>query len=305
MAKRMPAQAEQSLHMGNIFIFPSKFGWVFIGFIFLLFLLGTNYQNNLVLILSYLMISLFITAIFQSFINLLGLELKAKQINKGFVGENIQLSLTARASLSKHAIYVYCPNLSEKTYISNVIPNENNVLEISLPLTKRGIFPVGRLTVESFFAFGLLRTWSKLDFGWKVLAIPSPRKYLGQQPVDLSGETSDLRQSEVKGNDDFHQLKSYQQGEPLTHVSWKHMARGQGMLTKEYRAELGNTLWLSLKSIQLSNIEEKLQVLVYCVLELANSGQQFGLELAGKRVLPGNSEQHINQCLELIACYEK
>ena len=58
--KRIPAANEFQLSHRSIFIFPAKFGALFLALCALLFLLGTNYQNNLMLLLCYFLVALFL-----------------------------------------------------------------------------------------------------------------------------------------------------------------------------------------------------------------------------------------------------
>jgi hypothetical protein len=51
LKKRIPAGEEQALSHEKIFIFPSRFGFWFLILAALLFVLGTNYQNNLMRLL--------------------------------------------------------------------------------------------------------------------------------------------------------------------------------------------------------------------------------------------------------------
>ena len=55
LAKRIPSQKEHRLNSSNILIYPTRFGLGYLAIVMLIFLLGTNYQNNIILLLSYLM----------------------------------------------------------------------------------------------------------------------------------------------------------------------------------------------------------------------------------------------------------
>ena len=57
--KRIPAATRFSLNHKNIFIFPSRFGGLYLFLCLGLFILGTNYQNNLMILLCYFLVSLF------------------------------------------------------------------------------------------------------------------------------------------------------------------------------------------------------------------------------------------------------
>ncbi|MEC9169935.1 MAG: hypothetical protein VX551_11150, partial [Pseudomonadota bacterium] len=75
--RRVPASHEHHLNGNSIFILPSGFGWSFIILSLCLFLLGTNYQNNLMLLLSYLCLSIMLLTLFYTHQNFARLALKA------------------------------------------------------------------------------------------------------------------------------------------------------------------------------------------------------------------------------------
>jgi len=74
---RVPAANEHHLNLNSIFILPSGFGWSFIILSLCLFLLGTNYQNNLMLLLSYLCLSIMLLTLFYTHQNFARLALKS------------------------------------------------------------------------------------------------------------------------------------------------------------------------------------------------------------------------------------
>ncbi|HET8704686.1 MAG TPA: hypothetical protein VFM46_00180, partial [Pseudomonadales bacterium] len=69
---RIPPTRHIQLTQKRIFILPTKQGGFFAFMVFLLFLGGTNYQNSLLLAMSFLMGSLFILAILHTYRNLSG-----------------------------------------------------------------------------------------------------------------------------------------------------------------------------------------------------------------------------------------
>ena len=61
ISRRLPPSAKVTLGHKGIFILPSAFGLVWLALVVLLYLFGTNYQNNLVIGLSLLLASIFNT----------------------------------------------------------------------------------------------------------------------------------------------------------------------------------------------------------------------------------------------------
>ena len=91
--KRVPASQEHHLNLNSIFILPSGFGWSFIILSLCLFLLGTNYQNNLMLLLSYLCLSIMLLTLFYTHQNFARLALKALPPNSFHCNQNGEVQL--------------------------------------------------------------------------------------------------------------------------------------------------------------------------------------------------------------------
>ena len=76
LQRRIPVLDEVRLHRHNIFILPSRFGLSFGLLNILLFVLGVNYQNNLVILLSSFCFSLFMTTMLLCYQNMAGILIR-------------------------------------------------------------------------------------------------------------------------------------------------------------------------------------------------------------------------------------
>ena len=84
--RRLPRARQVRLDQRRIFILPTGYGVLYLIVAVLLFFGGVNYENNLILALCFLMVSLFVVAILHTFRNLSGLMLRAGGGRSGFVG---------------------------------------------------------------------------------------------------------------------------------------------------------------------------------------------------------------------------
>ena len=66
--------------------------------------------------------------------------------------------------------------------------------------------------------------------------------------VHKSTKKSGQSNNEQSGHDDFSHLKVYQLGEPLNHVAWKQLAKGRGMVSKQFTSIGHHIGWLKLSS---------------------------------------------------------
>jgi len=87
--KRVPPGSSHGLNRKNLYTFPTPMGFAYLLLGLLIWLLGTNYQNNLILSLSYLMLSLFVVVILHSYFNLAGLIIEFKSVEPCFSKEAV------------------------------------------------------------------------------------------------------------------------------------------------------------------------------------------------------------------------
>jgi uncharacterized protein (DUF58 family) len=119
------------------------------------------------------------------------------------------------------------------------------------------------------------------------------------------------------GHDDFSHLKAYQIGESLNHVAWKQLAKGRGMVSKQF-SSVGNHIgWLKLsaenrnKTLSAHNakidsvLEKELGELCYQVIELSRTQRTFGLDLGTQCIAPNNGAAHRLACLHALAYFEE
>lgn len=332
LKRRLPSQAQHTLSRRNIFILPTRFGFAYLFLVLLLFLLGTNYQNNLILLMSYVLASFFISVMLHSFYNLSGLCLQASPRHYGFATQVTTIPVTLFAKKKHFNLTFGYAN----RYINAQVNKKINVAQQSIYLeqceqgsqqillpfscTKRGVFTLGRIKIASEYSFGLFVSWSVLDFSQQIIIYPQPKKITASQ-YRLSAIKPDHvavhNSANVgAGQDDFSELKSYVLGESKARIAWKQFARGQGKYSKHYQQPQGDDIWLKLTDMPSRDIEEQLSFLCYLVLEYSQSEQAFGLALTAnsshlpdnipsKNIAPDQGLAHKQNCLLALATYQQ
>lgn len=301
--KRIPAATQFQLGLGNIFIFPSQFGWYFLALIFGLFLLGTNYQNNLMLLLCYFLLALMLVNLFASYLNFAKLTLHLGKTHHAFVDEPLHLPIWIKANGSAHG-RLRLRFWRQSTYLDYDLDSANGPASLSYVSDKRGQLNLPRVTVESLFPLGFFRCWTHLAFQQSILIYPKPLA-CSLQLYALSQEGEQVQQRQVQGGaDEFFSLHSYQRGEPLNRVAWKHLAKGQGMLSKEFANPVAGSVWLRLLPCSSDTLEKKLSQLSYQVLQLSQGNQSFGLDLGEQKIAPNSGLAHQQACLSALALFQ-
>lgn len=345
--KRIPEATQHHLNHRNIFIFPAKFGLLFLSLCVLLFLLGTNYQNNLMLLMCYFLLALFLVNLLASYINFARIDLQIGKCPEVFVGDNLHIPLWLNAnndgnyhvtSATKGLLHFkFQANNQQSTKETKTQHDQQNTqvdadaftnpINLSEKCHQRGKLTLSRVTVESVYPLGLYRCWTHLAFTHQITVFPKPipceiRLHVSEH--NSAKKSGDIA-NEQTGHDDFSHLKAYQQGEPLNHVAWKQLAKGRGMVSKQF-SSIGNHIgWLKLSlkytnktlshpSIELeipldktgsdnAALDKELGELCYQVIELSRIQRTFGLDLGVQCIAPNSGVGHRLTCLHALAYF--
>ena len=298
---RRPTSATHHLNRNNLFIFPSQQGLWFLLVDILLWLLGTNYQNNLVLALAFLLITLLIVTILHSFNNLSGLTINAIGSHPVFCGDTaeVKVILSSRIRRFRDSISV---KWQGGEALDCCLESDNEIaVNVFFKTHRRGWVDPGRLILQTYYPLGIIRSWARLKTGRKILVYPNP---VSAGPLPLAEARSDQGVIAAgKGSDEFNGYKSYQAGDSLKHVSWKTYARGMGIYSKEFSSYRDQRLWLDWDYLAGKNTEERLSALCFWALEANRQGKEFGLRIPGIEIKISSGNKHLENVLKALALF--
>lgn len=298
----LPRVNSITLDRKRVFVFPSARGLLFVICSFCVFLAGTNYSNNLILASGFLLLSLFVVTVWHSFLNILGLTVQAGGAEPVFLGEQAQFRIILKRPGDKalFAIKLLWPN-SPATMV-NIDDEHHKSVKVKITPTQRGYFYPPRLTVETRFPFGTIRCWSHIALDTYCVVYPKPianSVYLGEGHEGKQGDVMNYQ-----SNEEFYDLKKYEDGDNLTHVAWKSFSKGLGLRSKRFAGYQDESVWLDWQSFNTYEHELKISYLCYWVLRFDKENRRYGLELPGFKIEPDVGEQHRKQCLHALATFD-
>ena len=301
--KRAKPATEHVLNQQRLYIFPTLRGQIFIVLIILLWLLGTNYQNNLILSLAFFLISLFIVTILHTYANLSGLTIAFSSSTSVFAGEQAEFIFTLFHA--KHDIENLNLRWRDSEFtVWHIEVKKNAKTQVSVPVhaARRGWLYPGRLLVESEYPLGLIRCWTWLNWRAHSLVYPAPK----QSPQPASIATAEEVGSEhhpIKGGEDFSHLVEYRPGDAIHHIAWKPFAQGKGLHIKEFSQTVSRENWLDYQTIVAGDMETKLSALCYWALQYNIADEHYGLRLPGKVISPDKGFDHKVEVLRTLAMF--
>lgn len=309
--RRIPAANEITLTQRSIFIVPTAVGWAFVALLALLLITAINYQNSLIYGLTFWLFSVAMSALLFTYRNLSGLTIKTSQSINGFSGSFVEVPLRLSDKKRDHqGLMIHWPVANSKKkskqsaqiVITDVAANAEKEIRIPLQLPKRGYLQTPRLRIETRFPFGFYKSWTWLRLKTPGIVYPKPI----MTPFIASIGAGDEMPTDANlaiGNDEFIGLRNYRTGDSLKHIAWKYLAKGKGLLSKEYDNQQLSMQWLDWFSLQGMGVEERLSHLTGWVLQAEQEGRAYGIKLPQLEIKPNVGDVHRELCLKHLALF--
>jgi uncharacterized protein (DUF58 family) len=286
--------------MRNLYILPTRFGWLWLSGTVLLQLVGIQMQSNGSLLLSFLMLSLFLLALHLTHFNLQGVELWCGTPAPGFAGAPVPYPVRLR-----------CPGRSEGVRLRLggtepgpplALPPGDHDLTVTWTPPARGWQRPGLLRIQTTAPLGLFCCWSRWQPAASQLIYPArregPVRLLASASAPPAGEWALAGQRD--GTDEWRDLAPHRPQDSPSRLAWKLLAQGRGQYTKRFRDRPEAAPLLAPEPGV--PLEEALEHLCDRVWRLHRQGLSYGLELPGQTLSPGRGVIHRDQCLAALAC---
>lgn len=306
--KRIPAKQQHTLDLNSIFILPTTFGWAFIAMSLSLFLLGTNYQNNIMLLMSYLLVSVMLLALFYTHRNMAKLTLSAAPVLPFHLNEAgvtvIKVDSNQQPESIRASGILHVKWIDTTEGHSHNLTTESPTFLLPITVKKRGLHRLSRVTFMCEYPLGLYKCWTHLDFDLTALVYPAAARGMANivaiaHDDDINNDAS-VRNT-VQGNSDFHALADYEQGQPLNRVVWKQVAKSGKWVTKTFDEHKHSQHYLSIANTM--DTEKALSILTFHVLEMDSKGLPYGINYKSIHVAPSYGLQHKVDCLTALAMF--
>jgi uncharacterized protein (DUF58 family) len=313
MLKRQGRDADPvTLRRGRIYILPTWLGLAYAAMLFAMLLGGMNYNNNLGLALTFVLVALGLVTMHHCHGTLAGLRLRLVGTEPGFVGDNLRFHwlLENDASVPRPAVRLehrdlpgVAPGSSMLTSTAEVPPLGTVDATLGLVPDHRGRIALERLVVATTHPLGLFRAWAVVHpRDASVVAWPRPAAR-GRTPPATATDTGGA-QALAAGDEDFAGLRPFQAGDSLRRIAWKAYARGQGLHTKQYAGTDVVSHIFDWESLQGLPVEERLAQLCRWIIDAHERGEAFGLRLPGVEVETNLGVAHRDRCLNALALFD-
>lgn len=281
----------------RIYVVPSKAGLFFTVIWVLMMLAGLNFNNNMGLMLVFLLFGLAQVILHKTFFNLRSLTLEQVNAEPIFLGEQITLQIQLGADQDKWQIR------SDNKLSSDVcnIIQETGHLKLLIDSKHRGLQAVDRIKLLTRFPLGLFTVWVYCLPNESVLVYPKAESPCPEFPTH--GGQEGEQSTRLKG-EELSGIRNYRQGDPIRDIAWRKTAQSNQTFVKEFNQTQGKHLLFDFAQVTTGQLEAKLSRLTAWVLAAEQSEAEYQLVLPGFDSGMSNGENHKHHCLKALALFQ-
>ncbi|MFM2274291.1 MAG: hypothetical protein RL211_163 [Pseudomonadota bacterium] len=298
---RLPLRDTTTLTQRNVYILPTRPGFMLGATLAVLLISSINYQLNLGYLLTFLLAGSAVVGMHVCHGTLRGITMNLIAPDECFTGANATIGIQIHSNRRSIRYGIGLSVLESGHWVWTDVPAQGSAtVHVAFKPERRGQPMVPTLTAETRFPLGTFRVWTVWRPAARVWVYPAPEAFAPPLPPGeprAGGAASAQRQS----SGEFEGVRAYQRGDPLKLVVWKKAAKADELVSRDTQHAQRLELWLDHGHTGTSIPELKLSRLCAWVLQAEKTGLDYGLRLPAQEIRPSHGEAHKRQCLEALA----
>lgn len=307
---RLPRTDALALTHRNVYILPTRPGWMLGLTLLLLLVASINYQLNLGYLLTFLLAGSAVVGMHICHGNLRGLSLHltpAAPVHAGDAARlDIRLANTSRQA--RYGIALTVTDIGDDTAHltwTDVPAQSGAEVHTAWQVTRRGWHDLPALSASTLFPLGTFRVWTVWRPASRLLAYPKAELHPPPLPAG-EPQPGHAGASVVRSSGEFDGVRAYRRGDPLRSVVWKKAAQSfaagrDDLVSRDASSSQRSLLWLDYATCGAPDPESRLSRLTAWVLQADRLDLVFGLRLPGREIPPDSGPSHRARCLEALA----
>ncbi len=301
---RLPLSDTLTLTQRNVYILPTRPGFMLGATLLVLLIASINYQLNLGYLLTFLLAGSAAVGMHVCHATLRGLTLNLMPPAPQFAGASATLTMilsNTRKSV-RHGIGLAVLDATHEDHWTwTDVPGQGScTVQVAFRPQRRGLHRVPPLTAETRFPLGTFRVWTVWRPAAQVLVYPQPEPHPPPLPPG-EPRSGGVAVTRMQNTGEFEGVRAYRRGDPMKLVLWKKAARSPELVSRDTLQAQRQELWLDAEHCGLAEREARISRLAAWVLQADRLDQDYGLRMGGTEVAPGAGEAHKRRCLEALA----
>lgn len=299
-SKRGPMTLPFTLEYRHVYVLPTSFGWGFAVMLIFMALGGLNFNNNMALMLVFLLATVAQLTTLIAYRNLSGLTIDSIQTEPVFSGETAHFRIYV-SNDNHHQRFAVQAGFEAAQDCKDFNLNASEMFHLKQPALRRGWLELAPFRLETRFPLGFFKAWSWLFPQTQCLVYPSPANQAPPLPNTGHGHSGQARKGD---GDQVHGLRKYQPGDSIQRVAWRASARHDELYSLEMETPREEACELDWDLLQGCDVETRLSILTAWVIAADHKQLSYSLTLPDAQIAAGSGSLHRAQCLELLALYQ-
>lgn len=316
--RRGVEHGEVVLDRRRVYILPTRAGMLFAAAMLMMLFGSVNYSLQLGFLLTFLVTSMALVAMYHTHRNLARLTLTAHRAENVFAGDLATFEITVHNPTAEARFALEFEPLASlgrlRTSLGPDIPVQpitnadvpaagSRDVRVAVSTRSRGRLPCPRLRIETRFPFGLWQAWAYYTPPLTAIVYPAPESDAPELPTVASAGAEQETGLVVSG-DEFAGVRPYNAGDPLKRVAWRLAARSDELTVKLFEGFARGEVELDFAQLpDTLNTEQKLARLCRWVLMAEAKQVRYGLALPGHQIEPGLGADQRERCLVALALH--
>jgi uncharacterized protein (DUF58 family) len=312
---RLPLTDTWTLHQRNVYILPTRAGWMLAVTLIVLLIASINYQLNLGYLLTFMLAGAAVVGMHVTHGNLRGLTMNLiaghadstkgnglfGMIFSGAIAQiEVRLTHTRKAARPSIGLALLDDDHAPHWAWIDVPAEGSSTVHIAFQPKRRGLHRVPELQAETRYPLGTFRVWTVWRPRSEVLVYPAPEPHAPPLPPG-EPRAGGAGAAKAQQSGEFDGVRAYRRGDPLKLVVWKKAAKSDELVSRDTSHAQRYELMLDYATCASLDHEAKLSRLTAWVLAADKLGADYGLRIPGREIVPATGEAHKRACLEALA----
>ncbi|WP_232834626.1 DUF58 domain-containing protein [Rhodoferax ferrireducens] len=300
---RSPLSDVVTLTQRNVYILPTRPGFMLGATLLLLLLASINYQLNLGYLLTFLLAGSTLVGMHVCHGTLRGITMNLIAPDAQFAGARAVIGINLQNTRSSVRYGIGLAVLGTDHWVWTDVPAQGvATVHMAFKPGRRGLHPVPALTAETRFPLGTFRVWTVWRPAAQVLVYPAPETLPPPLPAG-EPRAGGAAVAHQPASGDYEGVRAYRRGDPLKLIVWKKAAKSDELVSRDAQQVQRYELWLDPRHTGTVHPEQQLSRLCAWVLQAEKQGLDYGLRLGPLELKPSRGEAHKRRCLQALALY--
>jgi len=210
-----------------------------------------------------------------------------------------------KTRLPSLAVEISEAGLPDKAFMAHVEPRGRATARSVNSFVRRGLYPLGTVTLSTGFPFGLFRKERDVEIPGEVVVWPrtdrrvrEPAPGVGRAP---RAGVSALGAAGTRG--EYRSLRGYRAGDDPRDIHWRSSARLREPVIREYERDGADTRWIcvDLRGEPGEAAEVAIEVAAALAARSVASNRAFALVAGDAMIEPGQGPGQLERALDLLA----